>query len=127
MLLWRVKCLWLVECVYVCVAHVVRGVCLCVCGICVCCVVRGSACTCACAVSVLACVCTRVCVHSDSEISFQPVFPLILCDLLAGGWVKVMPAVLKLAQTGTQAAWDSRVVELSGWRWGQSSGAETAG
>ena len=110
-----------------CVAHVVRGVCVCVCGICVCCVVRGSTCTCACAVSVLACVCTRVCVHSDSEISFQPVFPLILCDLLAGGWVKAMPAVLKLAQTGTQAAWDSRVVELSGWRWGQSSGAETAG
>ena len=86
-----------------------------------------STCTCACVVSVLACVCTHVCVRSHSKISFQAVFPLIQCDLLAGGWVKVMPAMLKLAQIGTQAAWDNGVVELSGWSWGQSSGAETAG
>lgn len=62
-----------------------------------------SMCTCACVVSALACVCTRVCMHSDSEISFQAVFPLILCDLLVGGWVKAMPAVLKLAQPGGRA------------------------
>ena len=62
-------CVWRLSlCVCVCV-------CVCVCGICVCCVVHGSMCTCACVVSVLACVCTRVCMHSDSEISFQAVFP----------------------------------------------------
>lgn len=138
-LLWRVKCLWLVERVHVCVVDVccVVYVCLWV-GVCVCCVVlvcmcvsvcvvwflcmcvwrlslcvcvayvcavwdMVSMCTCACVVSALACVCTRVCMHSDSEISFQAVFPLILCDLLVGGWVKAMPAVLKLAQPGGRA------------------------
>ena len=103
-------------------------VCVCVCVVYVCAVwYMVSTCTCVCVVSVLACVCTHVCVHSDSKISFQAVFPLIQCDLLAGGWVKVMLAMLKLAQIGMQAAWDKGVVELSGWSWGQSSGAETAG
>ena len=114
-------------CLCMCVDSVWR-LSFCVCVVCVCAVwYMVSACTCACVVSALACMCTRVCMLSDSKISFQAVFPLILCDLLAGGWVKVMPAMLKLAQIGTQAAWDNGVAELSGWSWGQSSRAETAG
>lgn len=119
-------------CMCVCVVWFpcVGGV-VCVCGcLCMCVwymrVMCGMWYLCACVVSACACMYTRVCIHSDSKISFQAVLPLILYDLLARACVKVMLAMLKLAQTETRAAWDNGVVKLSGCRWGHSLGAEVA-